>query len=237
MNEQNDQNEQNERNRKEWKSLRREHREREKRSLRQLCEVLDIKEDVSELHLCPVDEFADLFPDTKIFAIKGPGFERPSLPSSSYMYFAYNPATKSDPVELTPRNGALNDLLAAHWQLLPQVPPVRLAAFVLTMGIVGTVGHDVLRVVGDLDDPVRRDQGYLLTAEARRLVADSSLATSLDKVDNGIVIHALTLFGWMHKKQDLGVTDIHVSGSGDLRFGDRQSICRPVFRNIPVIYY
>ena len=49
-------------------------------------------------------------------------------------------------------------------------------------------------------------------------------------------IEALTLFGWMHEKQNLGFTEIRIA-PGDLQIGGRQTICEPVFESMPNIWY
>ena len=223
----------------EWESRRREYRERTERLLRPVCAALEIDEDISSLGLRPVREYADMFPEIEIFAITGCGFERPSLPSSSYMYFAFNRVNDGAPfVELTPRTSALNTLLAAHWDVLPNLSPVQLADFILTMNTVGTVYHEVLADMTEIDKQSRRDEGFVLNDDARRLMIDSPFTTtSLDATSNGISIHALTLFGWMHEKQNLGVTDITIARGGDLQIGDRQTMCDPVFRDMPDIWY
>ncbi len=225
--------------RSEWKSRRREYRERTERILRPLCSALKIDEDISNLDLRPVREYADLFPETDILAISGPGFERPTLPLvSSYMYCAYRRTNPNTPfIELTPRNSALGDLLAANWRILPDLSPVQLADFIFTMQTIETVSHEVLTAMTDLDKPSRRDEGFVMNDDARRLMDESPIKTSLATTDAGLSIHALTLFGWMHEKQNLGVTDINIAHDGDLHFGERRTICDPAFRDIPRIWY
>lgn len=231
-------NESEEERRSEWESRRHEYRERSERILRRLCSALKIDEDLSNLHLRPVRDYADLFPDADILAIDGPGFERLTLPGGSYMYCAYRRTNPEKPfIELTPRNSALGDLLAANWRILPSLSPVQLADFIFTMQTIEVVSHEVLTDMTDLDKPSRRDEGFVLNDDARRMMDESPFKTSLATTDAGFSIHALTLFGWMHKKQNLGVTDINIAHNGALHFGDRRTICDPVFRDIPCIWY
>ena len=223
----------------EWESRRREFRERTERLLRPACAALGIDEDISNLGLNPLREYADLFPETHIFAISGPGFERPTFPLvTSYMYCAYRRTNPDSPfVELTPRNSALSELLAAHWEILPDLSPVQLADFIFTMQTTETISHEVLTDTTDLDKPSRRDKGFVLNDDARQIMTDSPIKTSLVTTDTGLSIHALTLFGWMHEKQNLGITNINIDHRGDLHFGDRRTICDPVFCDIPRIWY
>lgn len=77
----------------------------------------------------------------------------------------------------------------------------------------------------------------MLNDDARRLMDESPIKTSLESTDTGLSIHALTLFGWMHEKQNLGVTGINIAHDGNLHFGERRTICVPVYRDIPRIWY
>ena len=215
-----------------------ESRELKERFLRLVCASLKIDEDVCNLGLSSVGEYAGMFPETQIFAITGYGFERPSLPGGSYMYFAFDRANIDTPfLELTPRSSALDRILAANWNVLPNLSPVQLADFILTMNTVGTEYHEVLADMAELDKQSRRDQGFVLNDDAHCLMINSPFTTSTETTPDGILIHALTLFGWMHEKQNLGVTSITVTRGGDLHFGDRQTICEPVFRDTPDIWY
>ncbi len=112
------------------------------------------------------------------------------------MYCAYRRTNPDTPfIELTPRNAALGELLAANWRILPGLSPVQLADFVFTMQTIETVSHEVLTDMNDLDKPSRRDEGFVLNDNARRMIDESPFMTSLATTDVGFSIHALTLFG------------------------------------------
>lgn len=211
-------------------------RERDKRILRGICSKLDIDQDVSSLGLGNAGKFSNLFPDTNVLVVRGSGFERPALPDGSYMYCAFDQHSR-EVVELTPRNSALKQLLHRNWDVLPQLSPVSLADFILTIQTVGTVYHEVLTDLSDLDKEGRRDEGFVLNDRATRLGTEMELSTWLDSSADELVIHALTLLGWMHEKQNLGVTDISVLRDGNVVTGKRQTVCEPVFLEIPWIWY
>ena len=222
-------------------SLRREFRERRNRIepfLRRLRSTLDIDADTADLSVSPVPRFADLFPETDILAVHGPGFERPTLPPvSSYMYCALRRLDPNVPfVELTPSKSGLNELLDANWDVLPSLQSDRLADFILTMHTVETTDHEVLRGIADLDTASRSDEGFALNEAAQRLLSDR-LLTSMVSKRNQLTIQALTLYGWMHEKQNLGFTDIEIRRGGELSFGDRETLCEPVFDTMPRIWY
>jgi hypothetical protein len=152
------------------------------------------------------------------------------------MYCAFDQHSR-EVVELTPRNSALKQLLHRNWDVLPQLSPVSLADFILTIQTVGTVYHEVLTDLSDLDKEGRRDEGFVLNDRATRLGTEMELSTWLDSSADELVIHALTLLGWMHEKQNLGVTDISVLRDGNVVTGKRQTVCEPVFLEIPWIWY
>ena len=220
-------------------SLRTALRESEERILRRICPALKIEDDISLLSLTPLHEFTDLFPDTHILAIRGPGFERIELPPvSSVMLIALrlsNPDATF--VELSPRSNGLREVLASNWNLLPDLSPVQLAKFILTTHTTGVVDHEVLTDMTSLDASSRRDEGFVLNQNARRIINSSPAKTFTSVSSNSFSIHALTLYGWMHEKQELGVTDITVFNDGDYQIGDRRTICDPVFDEIPRIWY
>jgi hypothetical protein len=139
--------------------------------------------------------------------------------------------------ELTPRNSALAQLLLRNWNVLPSLPPVRLADFILTMQTLGTVFHEALADMSDLDEPARRKRGFVLTDQAIRLKDELPTSTSIEASSDKLTIHALTLHGWMHEKQNLGVTPIVICHDGQLILGERQTICAPVVRELPQIWY
>ena len=76
----------------------------------------------------------------------------------------------------------------------------------------------------------------MLNEQSRRL-ASGSAETSVSISDASLTIQALTLFGWMHDKQNLGVTEITIDRNGGLKLSDRQTICDPVFSVVPQFWY
>jgi hypothetical protein len=220
-----------------WRLTQQKLRKSSEAILGRIREELSIEEEVSNLSLTRVREFDGLFPNMFLFGVYGSAFERPALPSSSYIYCAFlQSESELRCVELTPRNSALNELLVENWELLPSMEPDRLAQFILTMHTIGTTYHEVLANISELDTQSRRDEGFVVSEVGCGLATDS-LKTTFVSNSKLATIHALTLYGWMHEKQNLGFTDIQIGIDGKLQFGERQTLCEPVFDKLPAIWY
>ena len=211
-------------------------REQEERILRPACEALNIDEDIANLSLIPCRDYARIFPGIVVFGIGGGIFERPALPGSSYMYVAHDPDSESAFIELAPGNSSLIDLLTKNIGYLTSMEPTLLADFVLTIQTPSTVCHEVLGKVDELSNESRLNDGFVLSEDAKQLVTRSEHSTTMRSSPESVNIEALTLFGWMHEKQNLGFTEIRIA-PGDLQIGGRQTICEPVFESMPNIWY
>lgn len=220
-----------------WRDRERKDREHLEPFLRRLCTLLNIDNDPFDLRAYPVQDYAGMFPGTDILSVSGPDLERPALPSSSYTLVAVvRGDTDISLVELSPRKPGLTDLLTRHWNLLPHLSPKQLADFILTMHTVDTTGHLVLDDVGETVGKSLKDEGYVPN-EALNALLNDSLATTMVSTEDQLTIHALTLYGWMHEKQNLGFTEITFTCDGQLEFGERQTVCDPVFEKMPEYWY
>ena len=204
-----------------------------------VCPAIGIDEDPSNLDYGG-SVFDGLFPDARIFIIRNAG-ERSGLPFGRYMYCSYNAANVETPfAELTPRNSALSELLASNWAELPSLPTTELTDFILTIQLVGNSVHKVLGDTTDLETFSKSNNlfgPYILNDAGRRIAERAIFSTTMHKTNDGLFINAVTLFGWMHKIQNLGITQITIARDGSLAISDRETICDPVFSEIPDLTY
>ena len=200
---------------------------------------LQIEAEASECEISVAYEFAGILPKTRVLIIDGPDFERPVLPGcGSYLYSAFRLGVKSRRfVELSPRTTGLRQVLHDNWEALPTISAVRLADFILTMEDVTTTGHEVLTSLADLEKQSRKNDGFVLTRRAKQLATQNNVATTVSCADGILRLNALTLYGWQHETQDLGITEIAVSEEGAVTIGERETLCDPTFSEIPRIRY
>lgn len=62
-------------------------------------------------------------------------------------------------------------------------------------------------------------------------------STSMDVDAEQIKLRALTLMGWMHEKQNLGVEMIRIARDGTVKLGERQVLARRIFKRTPWLKY
>ena len=222
-----------------WKLRRRAARQREERLLFAICQSLNVNEDVTQLHLRPLREYRDLFPNTEILAVLGPIFERPRLPMvDSYMLCGFiTDGPSAGFIELSPRTDGLAKLLSGNWDILGTRSAVCLADFILTVKTVGSVSHEVLANLSDLTRGSRSEQGYVLAPDAARMTTGETIATSIREFDGRFVLQVLSLYGWMHEKQELRVTEIIITRDGSLTMDGFRTLCTPVFSEVPEKWY
>jgi hypothetical protein len=168
-------------------------------------------------------------------------FEFPALPSGSFAYYAAD-GRKAE--RLTRKHREIESLLADEWDALPVADPVRLARLVLRFYDGGIrSSHDVLRDANDLREMTKpRREGPLCGFElnVREFAAvlprvGATVASSLS--DGTLSIRAVTLLGWMHTKQDLGIESFTIDRNGAVHFAERIVLTRRIFAALPNIRY
>lgn len=206
--------------------------------LPRILKELQIEADASQCSIRSGGKFSRFLPNSWVCVLDGPDFERQTYPAvRSYLFFASRLVRPWRLFELSPRTTGLKQVLQDNWEALLTTSPVLLADFILTMQDVSTVGHEVLTSLADIENQSRKDEGFVLSDRARQLAAESDIATTTVLSGDTLHIRAVTLFGWMHKTQDLGITEIKVAADGDVHIADRETLCDPTFAEMPMIWY
>ncbi|MEQ8788073.1 MAG: hypothetical protein RIC55_17325 [Pirellulaceae bacterium] len=189
---------------------------------------------------CPT-KFSKMFSETlivEVCAVDGV-FRNTSLPSGSYTICALRPTPLGvRAIELTTENGEVNKLLAANWLVLPNQSPVLLAEFVLTFfGDDVRINHKVLADVDDLWAMKNHRHRYVIDEEAVTKVESLIGRTELHECEQAITLRCLTLLGWMHEKQDLGIETITIERDGSVTRAERVQLCSRTFLETPDLWY
>jgi hypothetical protein len=184
-----------------------------------------------------LQEELSLFRDYKIYLVRGQTqqFDFPSLPHGSYGYYAAN---GGQAIRLTRAGKEIERILEAEWTSLPAQNPVQLASFVLGFydsGIKAT--HRVVANAGDLRDLGRPPRHYRINENALA-TALPAIGESSSKIEgNTIKLRAITLCGWMHDKQNLGIETIAISKDGTINLAPREVLAEKIFDQVPPIMY
>jgi hypothetical protein len=147
-------------------------------------------------------------------------------------------------LRLTRRNREIETVLAEEWNDLPAADPVRLADLVLTFYDGGP--HASHRVLRDADalramtepGPSRIESGYQLHERNLAAVLARIGTTRTEVLSEGeLSVRAVTLLGWMHTKQNLGIESFVIRSTGEVRFEKRIVLTRRIFARLPSIRY
>lgn len=176
-----------------------------------------------------------IFPSHKLFVVRGydDRFDFVSLPTGSYTYYA---VTHDSAIRLTRDGKEIESVIEREWNAIPAVDIVEFTQFVLQFYEDGIKrSHHVLRDVHDL----RSMQGEhrILNAKAISQIANQVGETQLCSGDDQYQIRAVTLCGWMHEKQELGIESVSITNHGEVSLGARQILCRKTFLKLPAIMY
>jgi hypothetical protein len=179
----------------------------------------------------------DVFPDHKIYLVHGQTqqFDFPMLPHCSYAYYAAN---GREAVRLTRAGKEIEGIFAANWSSLPAQNPVKLASLVLGFYDEGIkASHHVLADVNELLAMCNRPRTYRVNEDSLASVR-ARIGTTTCKMEDDIVkIRAVTLCGWMHCKQNLGVETIAISNEGIVTLGEREVLAEKIFDEVPGVIY
>jgi hypothetical protein len=176
----------------------------------------------------------------RLFMIWGPTtlFDFPTLPGGSLAYFAAN---GSSAIRLTRKNKEIQRILAAEWRDLPALDAVCLASLILKFFDAGI--KDSHHVLPDAD--ALRTYGMSTAGVPRYELNEGELAKALPNIGStssvfegrSVSIRAVTLCGWMHEKQNLGVESIAIAEDGSVSFAERKVLSRRIFKRVPAIKY
>tara|TARA_R110002072_G_C7909868_1_gene530272 strand:- start:1017 stop:1664 length:648 start_codon:yes stop_codon:yes gene_type:complete len=190
----------------------------------------------------PIQELPDQCPFTRhrLFIIHGrtKQFDFPTLPHGSLGYYAANGLAAT---RLTRANKEIQSILANEWATLAKSDPVCLASLILKFYDGGIkASHHVLRDADDLrsfGNPALPTKNYELN-EKELSIALPNIGSTLSTADGAVLsLRAVTLCGWMHDKQNLGVESFTIGSDGTVSFRQRDVLSKRIFWNTPSIRY
>lgn len=189
-----------------------------------------------------VNEIANQCPFSqhRLFLVLGATkrFDFPTLPVGSLGYYVANAHSAT---RLTRQNKEIESVLSAEWNHLPNADPVLLASLILKFydGGIHATHHvlqdiDALRSFGDSQSPSR---DYELNEKELSRVTPEIGLTESTRMEDVLAIRAVTLCGWMHDKQNLGVESFTIARDGKPTFQKRHELSRKIFKRVPAILY
>lgn len=180
------------------------------------------------------------FAQHRLFIIHGRTnqFDFPTLPHGSYGYYAVNGRAAT---RLTRENKEIQSILADEWATLAESDPVCLASLMLKFHDAGIkASHNVLKDVDDLrsfGNPAHPAKNYELNDKEFNK-ALPNIGSTVTAVDGAVLsLRVVTLCGWMHEKQNLGVESITIASNGAVSFRKRKVLSKRIFRRTPSIRY
>ncbi|TWU07336.1 hypothetical protein CA54_57420 [Symmachiella macrocystis] len=153
----------------------------------------------------------------------------------SYGVFATN---ENESIPLTRKGKEIETILASEWDRLVQSDPVVLASLILLLyGSGSRETHHVLKDAAELQSMCQNSSGYELH-EKRFEYHLPRIKTTYIKVENDLaLVRAVTLFGRMHDKGNLGIERFSIDRNGVVLPQERELISRNIFSRIPGIKY
>ena len=191
----------------------------------------------TEASIIKLREDLSLFPHFKIYLVYGKTaqFDFPTLPHGSCGYYAAN---GSEALRLTRAGKEIERVLAIDWPSLPSANPVQLASFVLSFYDGGIKeSHRVLAGAEELRAYETPPGEYRLDRAAFDRALPRIGLTSSEMEPETVVIRAVTLCGWMHRKGNLGIETLTISKDGVVALGPRLVLAENVFAKYPGIRY
>ena len=176
-----------------------------------------------------------LFQKHRIYIVRGgySQFEFVSLPNGSYCYYSVRHASA---ICLTRKNLEIQNLLQREWDYLPSLNLSRVVEFVLNFydGGIKNSHH----VINDLNDLNQMDGQHRKINRAAIQPVSNEIGSTTITLDNDVYkIRAITLMGWMHAKQDLGIERLSIHRTGEIEFDAREVLCQNTFTKLPGILY
>lgn len=186
-----------------------------------------------------IKEISDEIPieSHRIFIVHGKTnqFDFTTLPSGSYSYWCVN---GYEAWQIKANGFGLERLIAATWSSLLNCPPEKVASFILIFsgnGIKNT--HRVLKDKNSLlEMESKSEDGYKVNLKEFSKVGSATTEWS-SKNDLTANLQALTLMGWMHDKKNIGIEQIEIQRSGEVKFNKRKIYSTKIFTSTPSIRY
>jgi hypothetical protein len=169
----------------------------------------------------PVSEAKETNPFVRhrLFVIRGgPGhFDFISLPSGTFGYFVANSLTAT---RLTRQGKEIELVLADEWDDLPTMDPVKLASLILMY--LAPDYHTVL-----LDSSELSRYGQLDEQEFAMLPGIG--ATQAYRFGKVVNVHAITLWGSLRERRNLGIERFAINSAGHVEFEERKVLSEKLF--------
>lgn len=182
---------------------------------------------VERIEECP-------FSRHRLFMVRGRTgqFDFPTLPHGSYGYYV---ADGQAATRLTRKGKEIQSILADEWDALPALDPVRLASLVLHFFNAG-IGQSHF-VLGDAESLRAFGRNYQVDEkEFDRVLPEVGLTRST--IDRQVLsLRAITLRGWKHMKQNLGIELLAIRADGSVSLATRHVLSHRIFTRIPALRY
>jgi hypothetical protein len=182
--------------------------------------------------LSPVENLSP-FQSSKTYIVRGKTgqIDFVSLPHGSYCYYVVD---HQKAVRLTRAGREIESVLRENWPTLQDCHPVKLASLILNFFDGGIrSSHAVLPDA----EKLHAYQHHVLDNEELERVQDLIGTTIICCQEDEINIRAVTLCGWMHNKQNLGIERIRISKCGNVQLDKREVLSERIFKSVPQIMY
>jgi hypothetical protein len=197
----------------------------------------DLQQENNALSQIMLDKDSPEFTQHKIYRVLGSTgqFDFPSLPHGSNGFYAAN---GSEALRLTRASKEIQTVLSREWLQLPKTNPVQLASLILLFFDEGIKArHRVLASADELQALCTPPKGYQLNSIAYEEALPQIGVTEFLSTEPVILLRAVTLLGWMHEKQNLGIEVLEIQQSGTVTLRERQVLAEPIFKSVPSLRY
>ena len=177
-----------------------------------------------------------ILPHCKIYLVRGETyqFDFPMLPQSSYGFYAAN---GMQVIRLTRVGKEIENVLAIEWPHLPTLNPISLADLILPFYDGGIKeSHHTLADADELR-AFEKSGHHRLNESAFAQALPRIGQTSCELEDDAVVLRVITLCGWMHCKQNLGIENLKIARNGMVTLGPRQVLAEKIFDVLPDFTY
>ena len=176
------------------------------------------------------------FRNHKLFVATGnyKDFDFVSLPGGSFGYFSVR---NSQVAWLRRGTDAIQNLLREEWNDLPSGNLCELVGFLMAFYEENPIqrGHWIIANKGVLDEVDSPDRVVDKTAIAK--VANEMESISVRSTKDTHTIRFLSICGWMHSANELGLHTMKIASNGLYTVSERRVLCTSVFSKLPSICY
>jgi hypothetical protein len=181
----------------------------------------------------PIDELSP-FAISNTYRIYGATrqFDFPCLPHGSYGLYDANGRRA---IRLTIAGKEIEQVLKENWEHLPKCDAVKLASLVLKFYDGGI--RSAHRVLKDRLTLLNDGRNYVLNQREVDRISANIGETAVELASGEIHLRAVTLCGWMHAKQNLGIEHLRIDENGKVRLDKRVVLTKKTFLSVPGIRY